>query len=120
MRVLVTGASGLVGSSVVPALVAAGHTVLATARSDKSAETIKANGASKVYIGDMANLDVLKEAATDADAVIHLSFDHSLAFTGKAAEACEMDRAAISTMCDALVASSKDGQKKLFIGTSGM
>ena len=120
MRVFVTGASGLVGSSVIPALVTAGHTVVALVRSEESGETVKANGASEIVIGSTSDLQLLQEAVQKVDAVIHLAFNHDLAFTGKAIQACEEDRQAIQTMCDALVSSAKDGTQKHFLGTSGL
>src|SRR4051794_5324025 len=101
MRVFVTGASGFVGSAVVPELVSAGHHVVGLARSDEAAATIADLGA-EVVRGSLADLDVLRSSATDADAVVHLAFRHDIAFTGDFDGAAASDRAAIEALGDAL------------------
>jgi nucleoside-diphosphate-sugar epimerase len=101
MRIFVTGASGFVGSAVVPELLRAGHQVVGLARSETSAAAVKAAGAD-VQRGDLADLDVLTRGASSADGVIHLGFIHDFANYAKSAET---DRAAIRTMAEALAGS---------------
>jgi nucleoside-diphosphate-sugar epimerase len=110
MRIFVTGASGFVGSAVVPELLRAGHHVLALARSDASASAVKAAGA-EVQRGDLADLDGLKRGASSADGVIHLGFIHDFA---NYATSAETDRAAIQAMAAALA-----GSKRPLVVTSG-
>ncbi|OJZ68880.1 3-beta hydroxysteroid dehydrogenase [Mycobacterium paraffinicum] len=75
MRVFVTGATGGIGSAVVPELIGAGHEVLALARSDASARAAKSLGAD-VLPGDLDDPESLRTGAMESDAVIHLAFLH--------------------------------------------
>src|SRR4029077_16634052 len=111
MRVFVTGASGHIGSAVVPELLAAGHDVLGLARSDASAAALTAAGA-KVRRGELDDLDGLREAAGAADGVSHIAFKHDMAFPGHMAGAAPADLHAIEAMGRAI-----EGSGKPFVGT---
>jgi nucleoside-diphosphate-sugar epimerase len=106
MRVFVTGASGHIGSAVVPELLQAGHEVVGLARSETSATAVKALGA-EVRRGDLDDLDGLREAAANADGVIHLAFNHDAVFAGDLAGAAAADLAAVQALGDALVGTGK-------------
>jgi nucleoside-diphosphate-sugar epimerase len=110
MRVFVTGASGHIGSAVVPELIQGGHEVVGLARSDASAAAVKAMGA-EVRRGDLFDPAGLREAAADADAVIHLAFDHATMIAGDFPSAAATDMAVVQAFGEAL-----DGTGKTLIG----
>ena len=106
MRIFVTGASGFIGSAVVPELIGAGHQVVGFARSDRSANALAAAGA-EVQRGSLDDLDSLHRAAAASDGVIHLAFKHDLAFSGNFQSAADTDLRAIETLGDALEGSNR-------------
>ncbi|NLU82590.1 SDR family oxidoreductase [Rhodococcus sp. HNM0569] len=110
MRVFVTGASGAIGSAVVPELVAAGHEVVGLARSDRSAETVVAAGATPLR-GDLADSAALRAGAEQADGIIHLAFGND--FTDIQANVDE-EAAAVDALAAAV-----DGSGKAFVFASG-
>ena len=106
MRIFVTGASGWIGSAVVPELLGAGHEVVGLARSEASAQKLEAAGAI-VQRGDVEDPDGLAKAAADSDGVIHLAFQHEVAWSGNFAAAAAADRRAVEAMGVALADSDR-------------
>ncbi|MER6262724.1 SDR family oxidoreductase [Streptomyces sp. 900105245] len=106
MRIFVTGASGWIGSAVVPELVDAGHRVVGLARSGTSAAALTAAGA-EVVRGTVDDLDVLRDTAAASDGVIHLAFKHDIAFTGDFQGAAEADRRAVDVFGEALAGTGR-------------
>ena len=103
MRVFVTGASGWIGSAVVPELLAAGHQVVGLARSDEAAAAVAAAGA-EVRRGSLDDLDSLRSGAKDADGVAHFAFKHDF---GDMAGAARSERAAVEAIGEVLVGSDR-------------
>ena len=114
MRIFVTGASGWIGSAVVPELLGAGHEVVGLARSEASAQALEKAGAT-VRRGDVDDPDGLAEAAADSDGVIHLAFQHEVAWSGNFVAAAAADRRAVEAMGAALADSDRP-----FVLASGM
>jgi nucleoside-diphosphate-sugar epimerase len=103
MRVFVTGATGFIGSHLVPELIANGHQVLGMARSEEGARALKARGA-QVLRGSLEDTNSLKEGATNTDAVIHLAFIHDFS---RFQENCAIDKRAIEALGSVLAGSNR-------------
>jgi nucleoside-diphosphate-sugar epimerase len=106
MRVFVTGATGFIGSAVVQELLGNGHQVVGLARSDKGAAAVTAAGAG-VFRGSLEDTGGLREAASQADGVIHTGYIHDFSPTANPAAAAAVDGAAIAAFGEALAGSGK-------------
>lgn len=106
MRVFITGATGLIGSAVSAELLAHGHTIIGLARSEASADKLRAAGIEPLR-GELADLDVLRAGASAADGVIHLAFGHDFSSAESITRAVEQDAAALAIFADELRGSGK-------------
>jgi nucleoside-diphosphate-sugar epimerase len=114
MRIFVTGASGWIGSAVVPELLAAGHQVVAVARSDDAAQAVAALGA-EVLRGSLEDPAGLRDGAASCEGVVHLAYDHDFSDMEKAAET---DRRAIEAFGTTLIGT--DGPLVIASGLAGL
>lgn len=111
MRVFLTGATGFIGSHLVPELIGAGHQVIGVTRSDAGAAALEQAGA-EVFRGTLEDPDALARGTERADAVIHTAFDHDFS---RFVENCAKDGRVIT----ALGATLKGSDRPLLI-TSGV
>src|SRR3954466_6436614 len=72
MRVFVAGASGAIGTRLVPQLIDRGHEVIGTYRSPANAERLRALGAEPIAL-DLLDARAVRRAVLDAapDAIVH-------------------------------------------------
>jgi nucleoside-diphosphate-sugar epimerase len=94
MRVFVTGASGWIGSAVVPELLGAGHEVVGLARTDAAAAAMIALGA-EAFRGSLDDPTGLRDGVAPCDGVVHLGYNHD--FT-RMDEAAKTDRGVVEAI----------------------
>ena len=111
MKIFLTGATGFIGSQIVPQLIQGGHQVLGLTRSDAGAKQLVAAGA-EAHRGDLEDPATLRRGAEKADGVIHCAFDHDFS---RFVENCQKDKRNIEAMGEALA-----GSKRPLLITSGV
>lgn len=103
MRIFLTGATGFIGSAIVPELLKAGHRVVGMTRSEAGARALEAAGA-EVHRGMLEEPESLRRGAEKADAVIHTAFDHDFS---RFVENCRKDSRAIEALGEGLKGSDR-------------
>ena len=103
MKILLTGATGFIGSYLLPELLRNGHEVIGLTRTGKGAKTLEAAGATAMF-GELTDLKSLRDATNSVDGVIHTAFNHDFS---KLKENSEIDRRVIETLGEALAGSQR-------------
>ena len=98
MKIFLTGATGYVGSVVAEKLKGRGYKVSGLVRNAESETKLSAKNIEAVR-GELHDFDVLKTAASDADAVIHTAFSHNFDDYN---DAVKLDREVIKKFAEAL------------------
>ncbi|HEY6468919.1 MAG TPA: NAD(P)-dependent oxidoreductase [Candidatus Dormibacteraeota bacterium] len=120
MRVFVAGASGAIGSRLVPQLIRAGHQVIGTCHSPENAERIRAMGAEAVAL-DLLDARAVRTAVLESkpDAIVHQATALANAKFGR-----HLDRTFAPTNrlrnegTDALLAAAADAGVRRFVAQS--
>ncbi len=103
MKVFLTGATGFVGSVVAEKLKGRGYKVSGLARNEIAEAKLRGKNIEAVR-GELNNFDVLRTAASEADAVIHTAFSHNF---DDYDDAVKLDREVIKNLGEALANSNK-------------
>ena len=120
MRVLLTGASGVIGTRLVPQLIDRGHDVIGTSTSTGSAERVRALGAEAILL-DLLDPRAVREAVREAqpDAIVHQATAlANVRFTRKLDESFVMTNRLRTEGTDALLDAAREAGTSRFVAQS--
>ncbi len=103
MKVFLTGATDYVGSTIAEKLRGRGYKVTGLAKDSKAAAKLTEINV-EIVEGNLEDFDVLKKAASEADAVIHTAFRHG---GGDYEKSAQLDRDIVNAFGEALAQSNK-------------
>jgi nucleoside-diphosphate-sugar epimerase len=112
MQILLTGATGYIGSAVLETFVRAGHAVTALVRDPEKAEYVSRRGV-RAVIGDLDRPSSYAAEAERAEVVVHTALDSS-------ARRDKVDRQAVDTFLAAATNRAAEGKPAVLVYTSGI
>ena len=122
MRVFVTGASGAIGSRLVPQLIEAGHEVTGTHNSPASAELLRTLGAKPVMV-DLLDARAMRKAVleNEPEAIVHEATALANAKFGRNLDKTLAKTNELRTKgTDALLAAARETQVRRFVAQSAL
>jgi nucleoside-diphosphate-sugar epimerase len=120
MRVFVVGASGAIGTRLVPQLIQRGHEVVGTARSPRNAERVAALGARPVVL-DLLDAATVRKAVLEAEpeAIVHEATALGEAVWGRNFDKVFAGTNELRTKgTDALLAAAREAEVRRFVAQS--
>jgi nucleoside-diphosphate-sugar epimerase len=120
MRVFVVGASGAIGTRLVPQLIQRGHEVVGTARSPRNAERVAALGARPVVL-DLLDAAAVRKAVLEAEpeAIVHEATALGEAVWGRNFDTVFAGTNELRTKgTDALLAAAREAEVRRFVAQS--
>lgn len=103
MKIFLTGATGYVGAVVAEKLKGKGYKVSGLARNEIAEAKLRGKNVEAIR-GELSDFDVLKTAASEADAIIHTAFSHNFDDYN---DAVKLDREVIKTFGEVLADSNR-------------